>query len=237
MRIKEENPMARLNITIPDALYERLEQLRDRINLSKVCANALEKEVAMLERQPNITDPRIAHLVKRLQGTKERWYQRGHEDGFQWAVETATREELWWVATTLEERDGPQLVQLFRQHQMITTPPSFLPPTPPMPPTPGQSYMVTQPAPPEFAAHSGLPHPPRSTRERPVVQVHFDPHGFQGAFPASFNPVERLQYWEKQELQEQGEGPTTRVAVDEASYLEGWRDSVKEIWQAISPAL
>src|SRR5690349_16319221 len=101
--------MARLNITIPDALYERLEELRDRINLSKVCANALEKEVAMLERQPNITDPRIAQLLKRLQGTKERWYQRGREDGIQWAVETATRDELHLVATMLAEHDGTHL--------------------------------------------------------------------------------------------------------------------------------
>src|SRR6266481_5074726 len=55
--------MARLNITLPDVLYARLEQLRDRINLSKVCATALEKEVTMLEGQPNITDPRIAQLL------------------------------------------------------------------------------------------------------------------------------------------------------------------------------
>jgi hypothetical protein len=229
--------MARLNITIPDALYERLEQIRDRINLSKVCANALEKEVAMLERQPNITDPRIAQLLKRLQGTKERWYQRGHEDGIQWAVEMATREELWMVATTLEERDGPQLVQMFRKHQMITTTSSFLPPKPPMPPMPGQSYMVTQSAPPEFGAHLLPPHLSQPTHEPSGPHIRFDPRGLPGAFPASFHPVERLQYWEKQELQEQGEGPTTHVEVDEASYLEGWRDSVKEIWQAISPAL
>ncbi len=91
--------------------------------------------------------------------------------------------------------------------------------------------MVTQPAPPEFGAHSVPPH------QDPVLHMRFDPRGLHGIFPASFNLVERLQYWEKQELQEQGEGPTTRVEVDEASYLEGWRDSVKEIWQAISPAL
>ena len=74
--------MARLNITLPDVLYARLEQLRDRINLSKVCATALEKEVTMLEGQPNITDPRIAQLLQRLQSTRERWHQRGYEDGF-----------------------------------------------------------------------------------------------------------------------------------------------------------
>ena len=73
--------MARLNITLPDVLYARLEQLRDRINLSKVCATALEKEVMMLEGQPNITDPRIAQLLQRLQSTRERWHQRGYEDG------------------------------------------------------------------------------------------------------------------------------------------------------------
>jgi hypothetical protein len=75
--------MARLNITLPDVLYARLEQLRDRINLSKVCATALEKEVTMLEGQPPITDPRIARLLQRLQSARERWYQRGYEDGIQ----------------------------------------------------------------------------------------------------------------------------------------------------------
>ena len=115
MRINEGNPMARLNITIPDALYTRLEQLRDRINLSKVCAIALEKEVKMLEGHPNITDPRIAHILKRLQGTRERWCQRGREDGFQWAAESATRQELWTVATELAYKDGLKLVETYRE--------------------------------------------------------------------------------------------------------------------------
>jgi len=49
--------------------------LRDRINLSKVCATALEKEVIMLEGQPTITDPRIARLLQRLQRPVNAWYQ------------------------------------------------------------------------------------------------------------------------------------------------------------------
>src|SRR3989440_9119028 len=101
--------MARLNITLPDALYARLERLRDRINLSKVCATALEKEVTMLEEQPAFTDPRIARLVQRLQSTRERWHQRGYEDGIQWAVELATREELQNVAIHLAELNGQQI--------------------------------------------------------------------------------------------------------------------------------
>src|SRR5690242_14453121 len=106
--------MARLNITLPDALYARLEQLRDRINLSKVCAIALEKEVMMLEGQPSITDPRIARLLQRLQSTRERWHQRGYEDGITWAVELATRDELQLVATKFAEINGQKLAELFR---------------------------------------------------------------------------------------------------------------------------
>src|SRR5579864_4003527 len=111
--------MARLNITLPDVLYARLEQLRDRINLSKVCATALEKEVTMLEGQPPITDPRIAQLLQRLQSTRERWYQRGYEDGIQWAVDLATRDELQSVATHLGEMDGQKLASLFHKSRNV----------------------------------------------------------------------------------------------------------------------
>src|SRR5258708_39803561 len=123
--------MARLNITLPDVLYARLEQLRDRINLSKVCATALEKEVTMLEGQPPITDPRIAQLLQRLQSTRERWYQRGHEDGIQWAVDLATRDELQSVATHLAEQDGRQLAEFFQMRDKLTVTTHFAPPPSP----------------------------------------------------------------------------------------------------------
>ena len=116
--------MARLNITLPDVLYARLEQLRDRINLSKVCATALEKEVTMLEGQPPITDPRIAQLLQRLQSTRERWHQRGYEDGVQWAVDLATRDELgrrmwpgcWRPRCGASSRSRPSLPRRLHHH-------------------------------------------------------------------------------------------------------------------------
>src|SRR5258708_6396858 len=125
--------MARLNITFPDVLYARLEQLRDRINLSKVCATALEKEVTMLEGQPNITDPRIAQLLQRLQSTRERWHQRGYEDGIGWAVDLATRDELQSVAIHLAEQDGRQLAEFFQMRGKLTVTTQFAPPPSPPP--------------------------------------------------------------------------------------------------------
>jgi hypothetical protein len=216
--------MARLNITLPDMLYARLEQLRDRINLSKVCALALEKEVTMLEGQPNITDPRIARLLQRLQSTRERWHQRGYEDGLQWAVELATRDELQSVATHLAEQDGQQLAALFQMqsnlHFTTSHSPSPAPHThPPLPPAPGMSPM---PSVSEFGFHhhhAGIPFP---------------------GFPQSFHPAERIRHWEDQDREMSGQAPqgeAARIEVDETAYLEGWRDAVKGIWQTIAPAL
>lgn len=89
--------MARLNISIPDALYERLDRLRDRVNASKVCAAALEKELTMVEGPALVednTETKVARLVERLRDDREKWYQRGLKAGEAWVVEVATLAEL-----------------------------------------------------------------------------------------------------------------------------------------------
>jgi hypothetical protein len=105
--------VARLNLTIPDPLYERLERLRDRVNVSKVCALALEKELVMLEGTAAAAavpgDAKVQRLVQRFlrqRQAKERWHQRGRHDGEQWAVERASLEELRRVG---EEWDEEQI--------------------------------------------------------------------------------------------------------------------------------
>ena len=225
--------MARLNITVPDALYARLEELRDRINLSKVCALALEKEVTMLEGQPNISDPRIARLLQRLQSTRERWHQRGYEDGIQWAVELATRDELQNVATHLAVLDGQQLFTLFHAQgqphfkTLISQSPAPLMP-PPMP-HPEHIHPFMPPA---------LPGAPGQQVTQRVLFSRGD-RPFPG-FPESFHPTERIQHWLEQDREMSGpgqQGEAARIEVDESAYLEGWRDAVKGIWQTISPAL
>jgi len=234
--------MARLNITLPDMLYARLEQLRDRINLSKVCATALEKEVTMLEGQPTITDPRIAQLLQRLQSTRERWHQRGYEDGIGWAVDLATRDELQSVATHLAEQDGRQLAEFFQMRGKLTVTTQFAPPPspphvlhlqPPMSAGQAASGTVLHPPIPPATAMSAMP----SASEN--VFYHRVGIPFPG-FPESFHPAERLQYWQDQDRERSREAPqgeATRIEVDESAYLEGWRDAVKGIWQTIAPAL
>jgi hypothetical protein len=96
-REERERFMARLNISIPDALYERLDRIRDRVNASKVCAAALEKELDMVEGPTLVADkpnPKVTRLVERLRSHREKWYQRGMQAGEAWATEIATLRDL-----------------------------------------------------------------------------------------------------------------------------------------------
>jgi hypothetical protein len=108
--------MARLNLTIPDPLYERLEQMRERVNVSKVCARALEKELDMLEGQTTIAAPRVARLAERLQTTRGHEYKRGYEGGTAWALDHARRADLQ-TALDLAEYDGKTLALVYEANQ------------------------------------------------------------------------------------------------------------------------
>jgi hypothetical protein len=92
MRIRSN--VARLNITLPDPLYERLKRLEDRLNASKVCSVALDAELDMIETRPETTDPDIQRAIDRLQSAADRWRDRGRRDGRRWAIDEATGDEL-----------------------------------------------------------------------------------------------------------------------------------------------
>ena len=107
--------MARINVSVPDPLYERLDRLRDRVNVSRVCTAALEKELDMIEMQPRPADPDVERLLRRLLSGQERWYRRGREDGRAWAVEKATRMEIWRIGANMKQVRAEQLVLAARQ--------------------------------------------------------------------------------------------------------------------------
>ena len=74
-----------------------------------------------------------------------------------------------------------------------------------------------------------------------------------GAHASGFAPTikefrleEHLDRWLAEEAEVQEEVPTpqqqeriarARAGLDEAAYLQGWRDAVKDTWQAVAPAL
>src|SRR5687768_8958506 len=105
-----------------------MERLRDRVNVSKVCAVALAKELDMLEGSaaggattgaPPNSDAKVQRMVQRFlrqREAREQWYQRGRHDGEQWAVERASIEEL---TTVSEEWDEETVTEAHSFHVLV----------------------------------------------------------------------------------------------------------------------
>ena len=113
-------------ISLPEELATRLARLEDRLDLSQVCAQALERELDLLEAQPAPMDPEIQEVVARLQTASDRWYQRGSQDGRAWALAKATRDDLVLVTQWPAPADRPadkqlalRLEALYRAHQRL----------------------------------------------------------------------------------------------------------------------
>ena len=199
--------MARMNISVPDPLYERLDRLRDRVNASKVCASALEKELDMIEGRTAPADPDIERLVQRLLGSRERWYDRGREDGKRWAVSEATREQLYKAADELQGEDGEELAHQVRrrQHQLRRV----------------------------FGAYDF-----HKAVER-WATVDQDDDRPIGATAATRSATE-LDEGDDGDVDHDDRGrpvPGIHPDVDLASYMEGWRDVLQELWKAVSARL
>jgi len=60
----------RINITIPDALAERLDKVKAEMNVSQICATALEKAVYMREAIQHASGARQA-TIERLRGQRK----------------------------------------------------------------------------------------------------------------------------------------------------------------------
>jgi len=68
----------RVNISIPDNLYERLQAIKDKINVSKLCQEALLSEVQIAELRPSGDEEAI---IARLQEEKKKYHQEYYDYG------------------------------------------------------------------------------------------------------------------------------------------------------------
>ena len=204
--------MARMNISIPDPLYERLDRLRDRVNASKVCAIALEKELDMIEGRTAPADPDIEQLVQRLLSSRERWYERGREDGKRWAVSEATREQLYQAADELEGEDGEELADAVRRrHQYLRR---------------------------FFGSYDFRAAVERWSRSDRGDQV--SPAAAEAPEWSATRGDDADDDDDDAEMDRDDRGrPVPRIHpdVDLASYMEGWRDVLQEIWKAVKARL
>ena len=76
--------MARTTISIPDRLAERLEPLKDHINVSEICQRALEARIETYERIAALSEEDVMEkLVQRLKIQKQESTQWSAQQVFQ----------------------------------------------------------------------------------------------------------------------------------------------------------
>ena len=107
--------MARISISLPDSLIARLEPLKDGINVSQLCREALEQRVAAYERASGRDGQGLdmEALVKRLRDEREllggKFEQLGKDNAALW-LNTASYLEIQGVA----EADRPGKLHKYR---------------------------------------------------------------------------------------------------------------------------
>jgi hypothetical protein len=97
--------MARMNISIPEKLKSRMDELN--INWSGVAQRAFEKEILAMEAQQKAED--ISGVVARLQASKavtgERASEQGKGCGRSWAMQRAKYPQLKGVGVSLTNKE------------------------------------------------------------------------------------------------------------------------------------
>lgn len=100
----------RLGINIPNSLYKRIEPLKDRVNISQICRDAIEEWVNAYEYSLEKTqDEGVNEIVTRLKEAWKPyivdWQEIGREDARAWA-EKATPENFAHFAHNLRVGRG-----------------------------------------------------------------------------------------------------------------------------------
>ena len=105
----------RLNISIPDALHERLQRHKDKMNISQICQEAITEAVDMEDIKEITGDERKA-MIERLRKEKEElfahWERRGKEQGIRDATNEmsySTFRAIQKAYDLLSSHDGREL--------------------------------------------------------------------------------------------------------------------------------
>lgn len=80
----------KLTITVPDDLYKRLQEVKDRFNISGVCQDAIESEVNRHETLLKFREgDTMENAIERLRAEKEEYIKQYHDQGYSDGFEVA----------------------------------------------------------------------------------------------------------------------------------------------------
>jgi post-segregation antitoxin (ccd killing protein) len=95
----------RINISVPDDLYEKMQAFKDRLNISKLCQNAILKAVK-LEELRSQTKEEIDKLAVSFNKEREEYGQKFKEEGFKDGTRDGFSCDFQWMYTIWTHRDA-----------------------------------------------------------------------------------------------------------------------------------
>jgi len=102
----------RINISVPDELYEKIQDFKDLLNISKLCQNAILKAVK-LEELRDQTGGEIDKLAVSFNKEREEYGQKFKEEGFKDGTRDAFSCDFQWMYTIWTHRDAETPEKLY----------------------------------------------------------------------------------------------------------------------------
>ena len=98
----------KLTLYVPDALFERLEKYRDRINASAILQRSLERELLSLEAADQFDGEDLDQAIERLKSEKAvlegDFRERGQAQGMSWALKAPYGDLAWCASRYLRHK-------------------------------------------------------------------------------------------------------------------------------------
>ena len=104
----------RINISIPDELYEKMQVYKERLNISKLCQRAIHHAV-IIEDLRDQTNEEIDKLAISFKKEREEYGQTFREEGFKDGTRDAFKCDFQWMYTIWTHRDAVPPKELFER--------------------------------------------------------------------------------------------------------------------------
>jgi hypothetical protein len=102
----------RINISVPDDLYQKMQSFKDSLNVSKICQDAIRREIMLKElREETVSD--IDKLAASFQKERKVYGHGFWEEGFKDGTKDAFKTDFQWMYTIWTHRDAESDDKLF----------------------------------------------------------------------------------------------------------------------------
>jgi hypothetical protein len=96
----------RINISVPDDLYQKIQTFKERLHVSRICQEALLRAIRIEEMRSQVDDD-IEQLAIVFKEERKEYSQKFYEEGFRDGMKDAFKTDYEWMCQVAYRRDAP----------------------------------------------------------------------------------------------------------------------------------